>query len=58
MKKGKRYLAAMEKVDRAKLYPMEEAVQVVKDAASVKFDESVDFAASLTGRASRSGFWY
>ncbi len=47
MKKGKRYLAAMEKVDRAKVYPMEEAVQVVKDAASVKFDESVDFAANL-----------
>jgi large subunit ribosomal protein L1 len=47
MKKGKRYVAAMEKVDRAKLYPMEEAVQVVKDAASVKFDESLDFAANL-----------
>lgn len=47
MKKGKRYLAAAEKVDKAKLYPMTEAVQVVKDAANVKFDESVDFAANL-----------
>lgn len=47
MKKGKRYLAAMEKVDRAKVYPMDEAVQVVRDAAGVKFDESVEFAANL-----------
>lgn len=47
MKRGKRYLAAVEKADRAKVYPMEEAVKVVKEAANAKFDESVEFAANL-----------
>jgi large subunit ribosomal protein L1 len=47
MKRGKRYLAAAEKVDRDKLYPLDEAVRVVKDAARAKFDESVDFVANL-----------
>jgi large subunit ribosomal protein L1 len=47
MKKGKRYLAAMEKADRTKVYPIEEAVGLVKESASAKFDESVDIAANL-----------
>ena len=47
MKRDKHYLAAAEKVDRARLYPVEEAVRVVKEAAAAKFDESVEFAANL-----------
>jgi large subunit ribosomal protein L1 len=47
MKRGKRYGAAAEKVDRAKLYPLAEAVAAVKETASAKFDESVEFAARL-----------
>jgi large subunit ribosomal protein L1 len=47
MKIGKRYTAALGKVDRTRQYTLAEAVRIVKDAASAKFDESVDFAARL-----------
>jgi large subunit ribosomal protein L1 len=47
MKKGKRYLGAVGKVDRAQLYPIEDAVKLVRETAAAKFDESVDFAANL-----------
>ena len=41
-KRGKKYLEAVEKVDRAKLYSPEEAVQLVKDTTYTKFDASVE----------------
>ncbi len=41
-KQGKRYRALLEKVDTRRLYPLGEAVQIVKDTASAKFDETVD----------------
>lgn len=41
-KHGKKYLAALEKVDEEKLYEPKEAVDVVKDAAFAKFDETVE----------------
>lgn len=44
---GKRYRAALEKVDRAQLYPLAEAISLVKQLASAKFDESVDLAVRL-----------
>jgi large subunit ribosomal protein L1 len=47
MKHGKRYTASMEKVDREKLHSLAEAVALIKDTASAKFDESVEFAANL-----------
>jgi large subunit ribosomal protein L1 len=47
MKRGKRYLAAAQKVDKARVYPVEEAVRVVRESAGAKFDESVEFAANL-----------
>jgi large subunit ribosomal protein L1 len=47
MKRGKRYVAALEKVDRSKLYTLAEAVEALKAAAFAKFDESVEFAARL-----------
>jgi large subunit ribosomal protein L1 len=46
-KKGKRYVQASEKVDREKVYSIEEAIKAVKEASSVKFDESVDVAIRL-----------
>ena len=46
-KKGKRYLEAMKKVDRQKLYEPVEALELVKDLASAKFDESVELAVKL-----------
>ena len=47
MKRGKRYAATLEKIDRDKLYPLEEAAELVKQTAFAKFDETVEFAARL-----------
>jgi large subunit ribosomal protein L1 len=47
MKQGKRYTAALQKVDRAKLYSLDDAVKLIKGGQAAKFDESVDFAARL-----------
>jgi large subunit ribosomal protein L1 len=44
---GKRFRAALEKVDRTKLHEPGEAVDAVKDAASAKFDETVEVAVRL-----------
>ncbi|GGE54282.1 50S ribosomal protein L1 [Pullulanibacillus camelliae] len=46
-KKGKRYIEASKKVDRQTTYSIEEAIKLVKEAASAKFDESVDIAVRL-----------
>src|SRR5690348_6412603 len=45
--KGKRLRAALEQVDRARLYPLEEAVRAVKANATAKFDETVELALNL-----------
>lgn len=47
MKRGKHYTAALEKVDRSRLYTLAEAVEALKGAAFAKFDETVEFAARL-----------
>lgn len=47
MAHGKRYKAAAEKVDRTKVYGLEEAIKILKDAASAKFDETVEIAMNL-----------
>ncbi len=44
---GKRTAKAREGIDRVKLYPIEEAIGLVKDRASAKFDESVEIAMNL-----------
>jgi large subunit ribosomal protein L1 len=44
---AKRLKAAREGVDRIKLYPVGEAVKLVKDKASAKFDETVEIAMNL-----------
>jgi|SRR4051794_10802692 large subunit ribosomal protein L1 len=46
-KPGKRTRAAREKVDRDQLYSLEEAVQLIKDAATAKFDETIEVALNL-----------
>jgi large subunit ribosomal protein L1 len=46
-KRSKRYLETLKKFDRSKAYPLEEAVQKVKELASAKFDETVDIAVRL-----------
>ena len=46
-KVGKRIRDARAKVDRNKAYPLDEAIKLVKETASVKFDETVDIAVNL-----------
>ena len=47
MKSGKRFKAGLAKVDKKKLYSIEEAVAIVKETATAKFNESVDIAVRL-----------
>lgn len=44
---GKRFVAALAKVDRTKHYPIPEAVKIVKAASFAKFNETVDVAVRL-----------
>ena len=44
---GKRIRKAREGVDHVKLYPLNEAVQLVKDRAKSKFDETIEVAMNL-----------
>jgi len=44
---GKRTVKAREGVDRAKLYPLPEAVKMVKERAQAKFDETIEVAMNL-----------
>lgn len=47
MERSKRYLAVREKVDRTRFYTVDEAVQLLKECATAKFDESADAAFRL-----------
>lgn len=42
MKRGKKYAEAAKLIDRSNLYDTEEAIAIVKKAASAKFDETVE----------------
>src|SRR5215207_6844454 len=44
---GKRVRAGREGVDRTKLYPLDQAVQMVKERAKAKFDETIEVAMNL-----------
>lgn len=46
-KRGKKYLEAAKAIDRTKVYPIEEAVALVKKVATASFDESIDVAVRL-----------
>jgi large subunit ribosomal protein L1 len=46
-KPGKRFRAAKATVNRDKLYSLEEAVKLVKNAAQAKFDETIEVALNL-----------
>ena len=47
MKKSKRFIESAGKVDKHKLYTKEEAVKLVKETATTKFDSSVEVAMHL-----------
>ncbi|MCI4463469.1 MAG: 50S ribosomal protein L1 [Caldisericum sp.] len=44
MKRGKRYLELLKKIDRQKAYSIDEAIETVRNLKSAKFDESVEVA--------------
>ena len=46
-KNGKRYREIATFIDRSQLYSLDEGVQLLKQSAKAKFDETVDFAARL-----------
>ena len=46
-KHGKRLKTARENIDRERSYPLEEAVKLVKERATAKFDETVEVALNL-----------
>jgi large subunit ribosomal protein L1 len=46
-KHGKKFRSKQEKVDRLKLYPVDEALELMKESAWANFDESVDVAVNL-----------
>jgi len=47
MQHSKRYRAALEKLTPEKLYPVDEAIALVKSLDGAKFDESVEIAMRL-----------
>jgi large subunit ribosomal protein L1 len=47
MKEGKRFTAAATKVEHGKLYGLDEAVSLVKETATAKFDETIELSALL-----------
>jgi len=53
-KVSKRMKAVAEKVDRNKFYPIDEALNLVKECATAKFDESIDVAVQLGIDAKKS----
>ena len=51
---SKRYKALAAKIDRNKLYALDEALKLVKESAKAKFDESIDIAVNLGIDAKKS----
>jgi large subunit ribosomal protein L1 len=51
---SKRYKALRSKVEPMKLYPVQEALKIIKDNATAKFNESVDVAINLGIDAKKS----
>ncbi|MBN1412024.1 MAG: 50S ribosomal protein L1 [Spirochaetales bacterium] len=47
MKRGKKYLEAEKKFNHAEYYPMDKAIQIVKDISYAKFDETINVAMKL-----------
>ena len=46
-KTSKRMALVAQKIDREKMYPVTEAITLVKECATAKFDESIDIAVQL-----------
>ena len=46
-KRGKKYTEALSKIEKSKLYPVEEAIKLVKETSISSFDGSVEVAMRL-----------
>src|ERR1700730_17032586 len=44
---GKRTMSTREGIDRTKLYPIDEAVKLIKERSKAKFDETIEIAMNL-----------
>lgn len=51
---SKRFKAISEKADRSKPYPLQDALRIIKETATAKFDESIDVAVNLGIDAKKS----
>lgn len=51
---SKRFKAIIDKVDRSKFYPLPDALKIIKETATAKFDESIDVAVNLGIDAKKS----
>jgi len=47
MKKSKRYVSDASKVDKTKVYSIEEAIKLVKETSNLKFDSTIEVAMNL-----------
>ena len=47
MKKSKRYIANAEKVEKVKVYSVEEAIKLVKETSNAKFDSTIEVSLNL-----------
>ena len=47
MKRSKRYGQQSEKIDKRSAYPLDQALETVLEAATAKFDESIDLIMNL-----------
>jgi large subunit ribosomal protein L1 len=47
VKKSKRYIEASKKIDKMKVYPIAEAIKIIKETSTTKFDSSVEVHISL-----------
>mgnify|MGYP000259322741 CR=1 FL=1 len=47
MSRGKKYIQMLEKVDRFKRYPLEEAIELAKETSYAQFDETVELSFRL-----------
>jgi large subunit ribosomal protein L1 len=54
MARGKKYRQAIESVDRTKMYPVDEAIALVKTMAFAKFDETIELSMNLNLKKSQT----
>ncbi len=47
MKRSKRYQKSLEKIDRNREYSLEDAINLIKETATAKFDETIEIAMKL-----------